>query len=75
MLPGMKNMDYESRLKHLGLPTFLYRRQRNDMIETYKILNGTYDTEVVPKLKLASQHNVRKARGHKLKFLKCRHRT
>ena len=42
MLP--RKMPYPERLKKLGLPTLIYRRSRGDMIETYKLLPGKYDT-------------------------------
>ena len=34
-------MTYEERLRYLDLHTLVYRRSRGDMIETYKIVNGT----------------------------------
>ena len=40
---GTKNLEYEDRLKFLGLPSLEYRRFRGDLIETYKICNGMYD--------------------------------
>ena len=33
MLPQMKNLNYEERLKQLKLPTLKFRRMRGDMIE------------------------------------------
>ena len=38
-----KNLPYkhdQERLRKLGLPTLEYRREREDMIQTYKILHG-----------------------------------
>ena len=46
ILPSLKNKPYEERLKILKLPTLKFRRQRGDMIETYKILAGKYDNLV-----------------------------
>ena len=46
LVPAIKNLSYEERLKKLGLPTLAYRRARGDMIETYKILSGIYDEDV-----------------------------
>ncbi len=40
MIPGLKNLPYEERLKALQLPTLVYRRLRGDMIEAYKIATG-----------------------------------
>ena len=36
------------RLRILDLPTLKFRRLRGDMIETYKVLSGYYDTTVSP---------------------------
>ena len=46
MLPGLDEIDYEERLKKLGLPTLELRRQRGDMIECYKILKDISDPAV-----------------------------
>jgi len=48
-----KNVPYTDRLKYLRLPTLKYRRHRGDMIETYKILHGLYDTAVAPSLMIS----------------------
>ena len=39
LIPSLKNLSYEDRLKKLKLPTLKYRRLRGDMINVYKILN------------------------------------
>lgn len=36
----IKNLKYEDRLKAMKLPSMYYRRERGDMIQVYKILNG-----------------------------------
>ena len=46
LIPSIKDLSYEERLKKLRLPTLTYRRARGDMIETYKMLSGEYDPEV-----------------------------
>ena len=46
MLPQMKDLNYEERLRKLKSPTLKYRRTRGDMIETFKILTGIYDKRV-----------------------------
>jgi hypothetical protein len=52
MIPGMKNLPYEERLRKLELPTLSYRRLRGDMIEVYKIIQGHYDPEASTIIKL-----------------------
>ena len=36
LVDGLAKLDYAERLKRLNLPTLAFRRQRGDMIETYK---------------------------------------
>ena len=57
-------MSYEDRLKFLELPTLCYRRLRDDMIETYKILNNKYDSKIIPNLLL---NNSDRTGGNKYK--------
>ena len=51
MIPALKNLPYKDRLKACNMSTLHYRRVRGDMTETYKILSGKYDSNVVPTLK------------------------
>ena len=46
MVPGLKGMSYEQRLRALDLPTLQYRRYRGDMIEVFKMTHGLYDETV-----------------------------
>ncbi|CAH2243228.1 jg14526 [Pararge aegeria aegeria] len=39
----LRNLSYEQRLANLGLSTLKSRRERGDLIETYKILNKYYN--------------------------------
>ncbi len=39
MIPGFKELDYEERLRKLGLTTLEERRTRGDMITMYKLVN------------------------------------
>ena len=41
----MGNLPYEERLNKLGLTTLQARRERGDMIDTFKILTGKVDVE------------------------------
>ena len=68
MVPGLHNLQYEDRLKKLKLPSLIYRRERGDMIETYKYLTNIYNTEN-PWLILEADSNTR---GHSLKLTKQR---
>ena len=40
MIPKLKSLPYEARLRGLNLATLEIRRIRGDLIEVYKILNG-----------------------------------
>ena len=42
---GMGSLPYEERLNRLGLTTLQARRERGDMVETYKILNGMVEVD------------------------------
>jgi len=48
-----KHLPYTDRLQYLKLPTLKYRRHRGDMIETYKIIHGLYDTALAPSLMMS----------------------
>ena len=43
LVPALRNLQYEERLKRLGLTTLEDRRERGDMIETYKLITGKED--------------------------------
>ena len=40
MIPSLKGLSYEERLRALNLPSLEHRRRRGDMLQVYKILNG-----------------------------------
>ena len=40
LIPGLRALRYEERLKECGLTTLETRRLRGDQIEVFKILNG-----------------------------------
>ena len=69
LVPKLKNLSYEARLKSLNLPSMYYRRARGDMIETFKFVNGIYKCDNP----LTFDSNNR-TRGHqyKLKKERCR---
>jgi len=45
LVRGIGNLQYDERLKYLGLTRLEKRRARSDLIETYKIMNGTYSID------------------------------
>ena len=45
LIHGMEGLTYEQRLKALDLPTLQFRRKRECLIQTYKLLHGLYDTD------------------------------
>jgi hypothetical protein len=71
VIPGMKGLKYEEKLRRCKLPTLKYRRQRGDMIEAYKIITGKYDRVAAPQLALALGTNMG-TRGNDLKLSKSR---
>ena len=40
MVPELRELTYEERLREMGLPTVQDRRERGDLITLYKIVNG-----------------------------------
>ena len=42
LVPDIKDLEYEERLKRMDLPSLRYRRFRGDMIETYKYTHSKY---------------------------------
>lgn len=69
IVPGMKNLSYEERLKTLGLPTLQYRRERADVLQVYKILHEYEEINLNSGLPLSDNVNTR---GHSLKLEKVR---
>ena len=45
MVSGLGNMNYEERLKELGMTTLEKRREELDLIEMYKIMSGKSDVD------------------------------
>jgi len=67
----MKAKTYEQRLQLLNITTLEKRRQRGDLIEMYKILEGRYGSSVFVSVCFPGIMNLR---GHHLKLYKkpCR---
>ena len=45
LIPGLRDLTYEERLKECGLTTLETRRLRGGQIEVFKILNGYEDND------------------------------
>jgi ribonuclease P/MRP protein subunit RPP40 len=68
LVRSLRHMSYEDRLRKLDLPTLAYRRRRGDLIQVYKIMNGTNDIQRNTLFEMAST-NIG-TRGHSLKIQK-----
>ncbi len=69
-VPGLKNLQYEDRLRHLGIPSLAQRRERGDMIALFRCVHG---------MDYIDQTNfvlpaVGRTRGHDYKLLRRRAR-
>ena len=71
LLPNISKLPYETRLERLGLYSLYCRRQRGDLIEAYKILNGYYDIDPTSLFTLS---NTNTTRGHHHNLFKYRSR-
>ena len=71
MIPKLRNISYEMRLKECGLTTLETRRLRGDQIEVFKILNGY---ENIDRNILFTVKEERRTRGHGVTLAKkqCR---
>ena len=65
----MKNLEHEERIRKLKLPTLKYRSLRGDMIETYKLTSGIYDSTLP---NLLHYNKDTRMRGHNKKLSKQR---
>ena len=71
MIPELRDLSYEERLKECGLTTLETRRLRGDQIEVFKILNGY---ENIDRNMFFSLNKDSRTRGHEVKLVKdqCR---
>lgn len=72
MVPELKELQYEERLRALKLPSLTYRRLRGDLIEMYKLLHGFYNVDTNKFLQINKDA---KTRGNSLKIVKQQYRT
>ena len=68
MVPQLKGLTYEERLRKLGLPTLAYRRSRGDQIEAYKIITKKYDPDCTRGMFQMRENST--TRGNSLKIFK-----
>ena len=69
MVPELKMLSYQERLRELNLPTLYYRRNRYDLIQLFKIIAHIEDTDVA---KFGLEFNDNNTRGHIFKLQKPR---
>ncbi len=69
MIPSLKDLPYEERLRKLKLPSLVYRRKRGEMIQTYKYMHGEYDSDCN---KIFKRTHETRTRGHDFKLFKER---
>lgn len=72
LVPSLRKCSYEERLRRLGITTLRTRRERGDLIETYKIMTGKERVDQSQFFQLA--RNEYSLRGHSLKVQKERSR-
>jgi len=67
LIKGFGKLSYDQRLKSLHLFTLFRRRERGDLIETFKILKGYYDINPTTFFMPTTATNTR---GHCMKLFK-----
>ena len=76
LVPSLRDLPYEERLKRLNLPSLEDRRKRGDMIETFKIMKGYDQVDARKFFTLRAEVAGRdETRGHELKIFKQRRNT
>ena len=68
MIPSLRKLPYEQRLKECNLTTLEERRKRGDLLETHKIMHGL---ERIPEVTFFARGDTLR-RGHTLKIYKER---
>ena len=69
LVPALKDLSYEARLKELKLPTLAHRRLRGDMIQTFKLVKGLDDCPLENFFTIA--HYNKRSHSHKLEKPRC----
>ena len=70
MVPELRELTYENRLKEMGLPTLQNRRERGDLITLYRIVNGIEKLDKHNQVMM--EEETRQMRGHSRKIKKSR---
>ena len=65
----IKDWDYSERLKHLKLPSSVYRRRRADLLQVFRYFKGL---DLLKGDELFTVDKSAKTRGHSLKLVKAR---
>ena len=74
LIPELKDLPYNTRLRQLNLPTLKFRRRRADLIETYRIMtnqhsiNGHCQCSLCPNKELLQLSSNTHTRGHQFKL-------
>ena len=71
LIPNLKDLPYEDRLNRLNLTTLERRRQRGDLIQTYRIMN---QIDKINPDSMFQKAVYTRTRGHEQKFAKTRPR-
>ena len=72
LIPGLKDLKYEERLKRVDIPSMYYRRARGDVIEAYKYTHELYQTTQILHL---DTDTTRRGHNYKLKKRHCQSAT
>ena len=66
LVKPIKSSSYQSRLRQLGLPSLVYRWQRADMLQVFRILTEVDNVQINQSIQI----NKTSTKGHKFKFFK-----
>ena len=66
MIPELKHLSYDDRLRKLKLPSLAHRRRRGDMIFMFKLISGKLNIDTQNFFKISETTT----RGHKYKVFK-----